>query len=337
MAKASATIDVSALKVAGEPNKYVTMINGSGIRVHEAGAVNTNFAQINSNGMQIYKGGSADSNIVASFGDSIRVGKTNYGHIDIESDGLTVRGNQDGSQLSPSNDYYTYLTSSAIFIGGGGVNTAQLDMGGSCAHIDVSTNSTVNWTNIYTQTEGGYYHPDTAITQIGAVNSSGQWGSIDIQSTDRTGVDETIIGLQAQSIHANGDFYIKNHSSPVGDLQSASANVAITTANINTYSIGPSLTLTPGTYIVRGVAQFNSTSSPTSPRITDIDLTTDNSTSSTASPLSRVRVCHGTGYWARLEATAPVVITSNTTVYVKISASVTSTAQACVINALRIV
>lgn len=334
MAKASGSIDLKSLKVAGEPNKYVTMIDGSGIRVHEAGAVNTNFAQINSNGMQIYKGGSADSNIVASFGDSIRVGKTNYGHIDIEADGLTVRGNQDGSQLSPSNDYYTYLTSRAVFIGGGGADVASLDMGGSCTHIDVSTNSTSNWTNIYTQTEGGYYHPDTAITQIGAVNSSGHWGSIDIQSTDRTGVDETTIGLQAQSIHANGDFYIKNHDSPVGTMLSNSASVAITTANINTYAVGPGITLSPGSWIIRGMWQYNSA---TGARVIDVDLATDNSTSaSTTTLIGRQRVSNANGAWARLEVISLATPTTDTSVYVKGSATLTSTAQACYIYAMRI-
>ena len=40
MAKGSATIDVTALKVAGAANKYITYIDDKGIRVHEAGAVN---------------------------------------------------------------------------------------------------------------------------------------------------------------------------------------------------------------------------------------------------------------------------------------------------------
>lgn len=75
MAKASTTIDISALKVAGETNKYITMIDGSGIRVHEAGSVNTNFAQINSNGLQIYKGGQTDSYKVAEFGETSYIGK----------------------------------------------------------------------------------------------------------------------------------------------------------------------------------------------------------------------------------------------------------------------
>ena len=87
---ASGSIDLNSLKVAGEPNKYVTMINGSGIRVHEAGAVNTNFTQINSNGMQIYKGGTADSNIIASFGDTAQIGKSGQSRIGLDYHSLQM-------------------------------------------------------------------------------------------------------------------------------------------------------------------------------------------------------------------------------------------------------
>ena len=73
--KASATIDINALKVAGEPNKYITYIDSTnGIRVHEAGAVNTNFVQINSSGMQVYKGGQTDTYKIAEFKSYINLG-----------------------------------------------------------------------------------------------------------------------------------------------------------------------------------------------------------------------------------------------------------------------
>ena len=77
MAKGSATIDVTALKVAGTANKYITYIDDKGIRVHEAGAVNTNFVQVNATGMQIYNGGQTDNDKVAEFGTTTYIGKHN--------------------------------------------------------------------------------------------------------------------------------------------------------------------------------------------------------------------------------------------------------------------
>lgn len=100
MSKATGSIDLKSLKVAGEPNKYITMISGSGIRIHEAGAVNTNFTQINSNGMKVYKGGTADSNIVASFGDTAQVGKSGTGHTYISSAGMKVYGSDGTVELA---------------------------------------------------------------------------------------------------------------------------------------------------------------------------------------------------------------------------------------------
>ena len=84
--KAGATIDLNALKVAGEPNKYVTMVTGEGIRVHEAGAVNTNFAQINSDGMDVVKGGTS----VAAFGETSRIGNKSATHVEISSQSLDL-------------------------------------------------------------------------------------------------------------------------------------------------------------------------------------------------------------------------------------------------------
>lgn len=87
---ASGSIDLNSLKVAGESNKYVTMIDGSGIRIHEAGAVNTNFAQINSNGMQIYKDGTEKDNKIAEFGAFTQIGKSNDIYLKIENSSLSL-------------------------------------------------------------------------------------------------------------------------------------------------------------------------------------------------------------------------------------------------------
>ena len=85
---ASGSIDLKSLKVAGEPNKYITYINDEGIRIHEAGAVNTNFAQINATGMQIYSGGQTDDYKVAEFGSTIQIGKTADTHLMLDDNSI---------------------------------------------------------------------------------------------------------------------------------------------------------------------------------------------------------------------------------------------------------
>lgn len=81
---ASGSIDLKSLSVAGAPNKYITHIDGSGVRVHEAGLVNSNFAQLNASGLQIYKGGNNPNNVVASFGTEVIIGKNVVGNSNVK-------------------------------------------------------------------------------------------------------------------------------------------------------------------------------------------------------------------------------------------------------------
>ena len=62
MAKASSTIDISALKVAGiEPYKYITTIDSDdGIQVHAANNSGLNYIQITSDGMDVFRANKAD-------------------------------------------------------------------------------------------------------------------------------------------------------------------------------------------------------------------------------------------------------------------------------------
>lgn len=90
MSLASGSIDLKSLKVAGEPNKYITYIDNKGIRVHEAGAVNTNFAQINASGMQIYKGGQTDDYKIADFSSTITIGNQNNDYLTLSNDILQL-------------------------------------------------------------------------------------------------------------------------------------------------------------------------------------------------------------------------------------------------------
>ena len=100
-ALASGSIDLKSLKVAGEPNKYITYIDGTGIRVHEAGAVNTNFVQINSSGMQVYKGGQTDAYKIAEFKSYINIGS---GHSNTYTGAAAI-----GTNLTVSKAYQTWV------------------------------------------------------------------------------------------------------------------------------------------------------------------------------------------------------------------------------------
>lgn len=76
---ASGSIDLKSLKIAGEPNKYITYIDANnGIRVYDAKSNGNyvNFVQLNSYGMQIYKGGTANTNKVADFSSTITLGNS---------------------------------------------------------------------------------------------------------------------------------------------------------------------------------------------------------------------------------------------------------------------
>ena len=55
MSKASGSIDLKSLKVAGEPNKYITKISGDGIKIHDSQNQNSNYIQLTSSGMKVYK------------------------------------------------------------------------------------------------------------------------------------------------------------------------------------------------------------------------------------------------------------------------------------------
>lgn len=91
MAKASGSIDLKSLKVAGAgATSYITTINEGGIKVHDAGDDN-NYVQLDSNGLKVYQGGSSLSNKVAEFSSDVIIGKTTPGnsHIDIGDDTIT--------------------------------------------------------------------------------------------------------------------------------------------------------------------------------------------------------------------------------------------------------
>jgi len=245
--KAGATIDLNALKIAGEPNKYVTMVNGEGIRVHEAGAVNTNFAQINSSGMQIYKGGTSDNNIVASFGDSVRIGKEAYGHVLIDSDGLYVKANDDGSTVSGSADV-SYITSNGVHIGN---DVTRIF---STHNPDAFSGEGANTSWFECHSSNGIDSVVYAQTGIHAIaDTLNRESSVTVHASDDTGNTYTIITGDDLYIESNtsisGSLTLGSHDSPVGTVKRAEPSAAVSVPN-NTWKALCSISLEAGTWIV---------------------------------------------------------------------------------------
>lgn len=93
MSKASGSIDLKSLKVAGEANKYITAIDENGVKVHAANNINLNYTQITSEGMEVFKTNGATSNpsaiSVAKFGEIVRIGKESAAVLYIEPGRIT--------------------------------------------------------------------------------------------------------------------------------------------------------------------------------------------------------------------------------------------------------
>lgn len=119
MTKASESIDLKSLKVAGEgASKYITYIDeDNGIRVYdgnnETAGNPSNYAQLNSNGMEIVK----DNTTVASFGNTVIIGDTQVSSIVLEDDSIAGYGedektffnfNKSGSSTTVSSKYIFY-------------------------------------------------------------------------------------------------------------------------------------------------------------------------------------------------------------------------------------
>lgn len=90
MAKGSATIDIAALKVAGEgASKYITEIDSNGIKIHAENNVNANYTVINAEGMEIFQGNTeTDSISMAKFGTVARIGTLEDANITIDNSSI---------------------------------------------------------------------------------------------------------------------------------------------------------------------------------------------------------------------------------------------------------
>lgn len=119
--------------------------------------------------------------------------------------------------------------------------------------------------------------------------------------------------------------------SVIGTHYQAAKSTAITVADMNTYAEGPSITLPAGSYVITGLWQFNTAASGVTDRNMETRLRVG---SALYQEGQRVRVPNGN--FARLNCVWAGRLSSETTVTLLGSASVTSSALNCYINAVRV-
>lgn len=118
--------------------------------------------------------------------------------------------------------------------------------------------------------------------------------------------------------------------SVIGTHYEKAKSVAITTADMNTYAEGPSLTLPAGVYVITGVWLFNSAPGA-SRRTMEVRLRFDSTNYQEGQ-----RVTEENGNYTRLNCAWAGTLPYERTITLVGSANVTSTAQNCYINAVRI-
>lgn len=135
---ASGSIDLKALKVAGEPNKYITKINDNGITVHAANNSSLNYVAINANGMEIFKsnGASTPSAIsVAQFGDTVRIGNILEAKLELDYHSLQLIDKEGNTYLHISDLRDTTGTGMITEIQHAGENTTTFNLYYTCADV----------------------------------------------------------------------------------------------------------------------------------------------------------------------------------------------------------
>lgn len=135
--------------------------------------------------------------------------------------------------------------------------------------------------------------------------------------------------------NGNLDIYGNVTAANIGVTQSESGSYSIGTANIDTYTQGPSVTLAAGVWVVTGQWVFQ-TGDSSGARNMGVQLSPTSGSGGTGA-YKMVRVNAASQAFASLDITDIITLTSRTTVYLKGAASMTSsTAATCTIKAVRI-
>jgi len=89
------------------------------------GKSNDHHITLNSTGMQIYKGGTASSNIIASFSDTITIGKSSTQHVTLNSNGIQLYNSSGALRANIASTTVFYGTSTQVTISGGRIKIGK--------------------------------------------------------------------------------------------------------------------------------------------------------------------------------------------------------------------
>jgi len=324
MSKASGSIDLKSLKVAGEgASKYITEINSGGISVHDA-SNNSNYVAITSAGMEVYSGDTTATKVASFTASGAQIGQDGAAHSVIDAngqrfyaaDGTTQLANigygegaaQSGTATAP---YYTFgIRASGSTIGNYSVAEGwSVKASGFASHAEgfgsiasdqgahaEGGSSVSGWgplaSGMYSHAEGSHtvassycahaegdytqaLHQGTHSQNVGTIAS--KWaqtamGKYNAEDSNQVVDPDTyydrgkyalIIGngrnvnnrSNALTIDWNGNITVAEHSSPIGDIQTAFIEGSKAVSD-STRTIVQSLQLNKGTWIISGSASF---------------------------------------------------------------------------------
>lgn len=254
-------------------NFLTSVSSNNGVQIHAVNNASQNYAQIDANGMNIYKGGTS----VAQYGDSIRLGKTNIGHVIMSDTEMVFYNNADtvgsiGYGIASNKSECSFLTSYdetyyAGMTGSVGSSAATLvleayqtynpkiTIDGAANTISFSSNSVTMGSLTLTNT----------LNSLGIGGKSGDWwGKIPtVQSANgvmevgryidfhisNTGTSDYDLRLTANSgnLTMSGTLIVQGHSTAIGSILNAhlASNKSI---SANTFTMLTSLTLPAGTW-----------------------------------------------------------------------------------------
>lgn len=325
---------------------FITRINDAGIRIHPS-STEDNSVVINATGMEVFKGGTNDAYSVAKYGDTARVGKSGSQRVEVttsavdvydSSNNLATRMNTNGLSVYNQGSLRVQTTSDGMDIYGSdsstfpmaSINGVEFKFGRG----DYNQRARIRCTNSYAGFEilQGTTSANIAVCTLSYTPSQGVKffgsGIVDAEVDGMT-INSTNGVLISSGLRVNG------HSTPIGSVLSASSSNAITTAGIDTYTQGASLTIPTGSWVITGSWAFN-TGSSSSARNIGIVLSTSSGSANTGI-LSRQRIMANNNGYAQLQVVYVGAFSADTTVYVKGASSMTyTTASANSIRAVRI-
>ena len=305
---ASGSIDLNSLRVAGESaTKYITTIDGGGIKVHDSENQNLNYIKLTSNGMEIFKTNGAATNpsamSVASFGSTTRIGNENSDHVTIDANGLCLfdtNGNYAGQLVVQNGAYALNLQDTRKCIQG--ITSSSADQLTIACEGALANKHAVVWIKANgTDGVGSLYLCD----DLGTVSGTTGTAYIHPDGVNISGV-----------LRVSQDLMVNGHNTSIGYLERDSVEVDIDTPGVSNLVEGAFASLSPGSYYIVGECAFPGREG--SPTYTNLEVQIYNQTNNVV--LGRQRVVVYRNAETHLQAATAVATTATTTdIYVRVS------------------